>query len=579
MRAAEDYWRFSQSVVRTRPMKRLVLWLILSAAIGGSVFGQTAPVVTSQMPDVTVYGGAPAATIDLTQYFDDPGTRSAVRMFTSLGELDLVLLPSQAPKTVANFLKYVGRGAYTGSLIHRSVPGFIIQGGAYTLSATPSIDPIPTDSPVPNEFKVSNTRGTIAMAKLSNDPNSANSQWFFNESDSNKSLDTQNGGFTVFGRLADYSLPVMDALAAVPVPSPPPFASPLNELPLFSYQQGTQVRPDQIVLVNAVNTIATVFKGFTVTSDHPEIANPMIQARNLTIRTDAAHTGTARLTVVANSFNGGSVSQQFTVTVNAAPGRPVNISTRLQVNKGDDVLIGGFIITGNAPKTFMVRGIGPSLAAAGVSNALLDPTLELHDHTGALVKANDNWHQFNTETQKVVDTGIPPTDPRESGIVATLPPDSYTAIVRGKNDTVGIGLVEVYDLDSGPGSVLANISTRGGVNTGDNVLIGGFIVGGGDSRKILARGIGPSLTAAGVNGALTDPTLEIRNGNGGLVDANDNWQSSPQASQIQASGVAPTDPKEAATLDLLAPGNYTAIVRGTGPTPTGIGLVEAYALP
>jgi cyclophilin family peptidyl-prolyl cis-trans isomerase len=560
-------------------MKRLLFLSLILVAVARFGFAQSPPVVTSQISDVTVYGGGSPATIDLTQYFDDPATRSAVRMFTSLGELDVVLLPTQAPKTVANFLKYVNRGAYTSSLIHRSVPGFVIQGGAYTLSATPSIDPIPTDSPVPNEFKVSNTRGTIAMAKLGSDPNSATSQWFFNESDSNAAnLDKQNGGFTVFGKLADYSLPAMDALAAIPVPSPPPFAAPLDQLPLFNYQQGTQVRPDQIVLVNQVATIPTVFKSFTVTSDHPEIANPVIQARNLSISTDAAHLGTAHLTVVANSFNGGSVSQQFAVNVTAAPGRPVNISTRLQVNKGDNVLIGGFIITGKAAKTVMIRGIGPSLASAGVANALLDPTLELHDRSGALIKSNDNWHQFNTDTQAIIDAGIAPTDTREAAIVATLQPDNYTAIVRGKSDTVGVGLVEVYDLDSGPGAVLANISTRGGVSTGENVLIGGFIVGGGDSRKILARAIGPSLSAAGVSGALPDPTLEIHNAQGTIIDANDNWQSSPQAQEIQASGVAPTDPKEAATVDVLAPGNYTAVVRGTGSTPTGIGLVEAYAL-
>src|SRR5436305_10447283 len=191
-------------------MKRLFRLPLILLTAARLAFAQSGPVITRQMPHRTVYGGAPPATIDLTQYFDDPDTRSAVRMFTSLGELDVVLLPTDAPKTVENFLNYVNRGAYTSSLIHRSIPGFVIQGGGFMLSATPSIDPIPQDSPVPNEFKVSNTRGTIAMA-LSGSENSATNQWFFNETDNTASGDTNldNAHFTLFIRRAASSMPII----------------------------------------------------------------------------------------------------------------------------------------------------------------------------------------------------------------------------------------------------------------------------------------------------------------------------------------------------------------------------------
>jgi len=171
-------------------------------------------------------------------------------------------------------------------------------------------------------------------------------------------------------------------------------------------------------------------------------------------------------------------------------------------------------------------------------------------------------------------------DARESAILQTLSPGAYTAVVRGKDDTSGIGLVEVYDLDATVGSKLANISSRGFVNTADNVVIGGFIVGGGlgtngsGSAKIVVRGIGPSLTQAGVPGALQDPTLELHDANGGTLATNDNWKEAQQT-DLQTTGLAPTDDRESAILAILTQGNYTAIVRGKDNT-TGVGLVEVY---
>jgi hypothetical protein len=280
------------------------------------------------------------------------------------------------------------------------------------------------------------------------------------------------------------------------------------------------------------------------------------------------------------------------------PGAAVNISTRLAVGTSDDVLIGGFIVTGNAPKKVIVRAVGPELTALGVPGALQDTTLELHDGTGVLIATNDDWKTTViggaiTEDQSaaVQTSGAAPTDDRESAVIATLDPYNpavggtvglYTAIVRGKDDTTGVASVELYDLgtaslDVSSSAQLANISTRGVVQTGDDVMIGGFIVRGDFPATVIVRAIGPSLTAKGVSGALQDTTLELHDGTGALIGSNDNWQDDPGAAQIQADNLAPTDPRESATIVTLAPGNYTAIVRGANNT-TGVALVEAYVL-
>ncbi len=251
-----------------------------------------------------------------------------------------------------------------------------------------------------------------------------------------------------------------------------------------------------------------------------------------------------------------------------------NISTRLPTGTGDNVLIGGFIITGTQPKKVIVRGIGPSLPIAG---ALADPTLALHQPDGTVI-TNDNW-KINDQTGQSQEaairaTTIPPTNDLESALIATLVPGNYTAILAGKNGSTGIGVVEAYDLDQAAASRLANISTRGFVDTGDNALIGGFISG--PNTTVVVRAIGPSLTQFGVQNALMDPTLELRDSNGVLVRSNNDWKDTQQA-QIQATGLAPTNDRESALVQVLTSGNYTAIVRGVGNT-TGVGVVEAYNL-
>jgi hypothetical protein len=257
--------------------------------------------------------------------------------------------------------------------------------------------------------------------------------------------------------------------------------------------------------------------------------------------------------------------------------RALNISTRLRVEGGNNVLIGGFIISGHAPKTVAVRGIGPSLTGFGVSDALADPTLELRAANGTLLVQNDNWQDNPAHAAQLTALGFALHDPSESGLIATLDPGaSYTAILAGKNSGTGVGLVEIYDASQAADSQLANISTRGFVQTGSNVMIGGFILGGGNNTQVAVRGIGPSLGQFGLSPVLADPTLELHDGNGALLVLNDDWQDNPaQAAQLSAHGFALQNPKESGIFTSLPPGAFTAILAGKNGG-TGIGLVEIY---
>jgi hypothetical protein len=278
-------------------------------------------------------------------------------------------------------------------------------------------------------------------------------------------------------------------------------------------------------------------------------------------------------------------------TVHVLPSILGNISTRAFVQTGDNVMIGGFIVRGY--ETVIIRAIGPELTHYGVPNALVNPTLELHDATGALIASNDNWQDTIIggiiccpQGSWIATSGHAPSRLSESAIIASLQPGNYTAIVRGVNNTVGVALVEVYRfLSNGNTSVLANISTRSFVQTGADVMIGGFIVEGNGPKTVIVRAIGPELTQHGVPNPLADPTLELHNATGALIAHNDNWMTtviggiitSDQVDEIMASDHAPTDPRESAIIATLPPGNYTAIVRGVNNT-TGVALVEVYDL-
>jgi hypothetical protein len=268
----------------------------------------------------------------------------------------------------------------------------------------------------------------------------------------------------------------------------------------------------------------------------------------------------------------GAVATVNPAAPNPATGQPLNIATRMSVQTGDNVLIAGFIVTGpsGSTKKVLIRGLGPSLAQFGVPNTLSDPLLELHTSDGTVT--NDDWEQGDTSQ---IPSGFSPSDPREAVIVATLSPGNYSAVVKGAHGETGVGIAELYDLDSASPAKLANISTRGFINTDDDVMIGGFIVGGTEPAKILVRAIGPTLTDFGVQGALADPTLELHDSDGATI-SNDDWRES-QESEIIATTIPPNKDQEPAILATLAPGNYTAIVRGKDNT-AGIGLVEAYNL-
>jgi hypothetical protein len=260
----------------------------------------------------------------------------------------------------------------------------------------------------------------------------------------------------------------------------------------------------------------------------------------------------------------------------------LNISTRVDVETGDNVGIGGFIISGTVPKSVVIRGIGPSLSDLGISNPLSDPLLELHDESGILT-TNDNWMDNTLENQMVLtDNNLAPSNDFEAAIVMTLNPGQYTAIIKGSNGATGVALVEVYDLDdpSTEGELL-NISTRGLVGTGENVLIAGVIVGptGGADASVVVRAIGPSLPVAN---PLIDPVLELFNRDGDKIATNDNWETDPPPDNYSAEVIAamlePPSAADSAIFANLLAGRYTAIVTGKDGT-VGVGLVEVYHVP
>ncbi len=574
--------------------RRLFSLLVVIVAFSSTrVFCQNVvPTVTAQIADSTLLEGAPAQVVTLTDFFTDPDT-TGVRLTTDLGVIDFALYDQRTPLTVANFNNYVQSGRYFPNdpttntpaplFVHRAIPDFVIQSGGFVATVDPAAPTFILSTQVvafpsvQNEPGISNTRGTVAMAKVAGDPDSATSQWFINLADNGgppSNLDTQNGGFTVFGRVFGDGMTVADAIAALPLYN---FGSPFDTLPLRNYTSPNRIAKENLVTIPAITYISSLT--FTATSNHPELAEVTIKDSHLLVT--PKQQGSATITVSATDVDGAKISQTFDVTIVPNPVHLANISTRAFVGTGDDALIGGFFVRGDTPKRVILRAIGPSLEAVGIPNFLADPILEVHDSTGATIASNDNW-QSDPNQQTVADLGLAPGDPNESAILLTLPASAngigYTAIVRGVNSGTGIGLVEVYDFDSAPGSSVGNISTRGDVQTGDGVMIGGFFVSGEGTQRVVVRAIGPSLAPFGIVNPLGDPTVTLRDSEGTVIDSNDNWQDNPDQAEIEAAGLAPGDPKEAALVQMLAPGGYTAIVSGAGSDPTGTALVEAYAV-
>jgi cyclophilin family peptidyl-prolyl cis-trans isomerase len=578
----------------------LILPAIAFAAFTLSATGQNVPpVVSSQIADFTEFDGGTRA-IDLSPAFSDPDVSNAVRFTTVLGNIDIALFGQQKPITVTNFLKYVDQGRYflfdatanqtASSFVHRSIPGFIIQGGGYIGTVdekNPSAVLATQVAPLPqiqNEPGISNKRGTIAMAQIAGNPNSAASEWFINLADNggpprNLDIQTTNNGmtsgpYTVFGRVVNNTMTAVDAIAAVPRFN---FQPPVDNLPLRNYTQadynsGKRPAVSNLVSIPGISQISPL--SFSASSDNASVS-VTVSGTRLLVKGESV--GTAHITVTATDFDGAMVSQIFTVNVIPAPGRLVNLSTRMQVGTGDNALFVGFIMSGANSKRLAIRALGPS---SGLPNPVANPVLELHD-ANTTIAMNDNWGDA-TNKQEITEAGLNPGSPNESVILTTVPSNTsgvgYTAVMRGVNDTTGLGVVEVYDLDSGPGATLLNVSTRGQVGVDPNALIAGLTLGGADPKQILVRAIGPSLTAFGVPGALSDPTLELHDSNGGLLDSNDDWTNSPQKTQIQNSGFAPSNSKESAVLQTLPAGAYTAVVHGMNGG-TGVASVEVYQLP
>jgi hypothetical protein len=326
----------------------------------------------------------------------------------------------------------------------------------------------------------------------------------------------------------------------------------------------------------------TIYVPLTVVNEAGAIDNKLheVTASTMTLQQQASSVPP----VAANGrfigglfFNMTDVAQSYVFDpslVTAPPGiQLVNISGRALVQTGDNIADAGFIVRGTPGKRVLLRGIGPSLAVPG---ALQNPLIELHDGTGATLTMNDDWR--TTQQTEIQQTGIAPTDDRESAIVATLAAGNYTVVLRGANNSTGIGVVEVYDLDPPSGSELANESVRADVETNDNVLIDGTIIAGVSPRRVLFRALGPSLTSGGspVSGRLNDPVMELHDNNGALLATNDDWRQASNASEIE-SVLPPPDDHESAILMPLGPGNYTTIVRGSGGA-TGIALNEIYRL-
>ena len=315
--------------------------------------------------------------------------------------------------------------------------------------------------------------------------------------------------------------------------------------------------------------------GHVLGLDHPDQASPKqnVQAIMNSIISDIDNLQADDINGAKSIYDSGPAFQNSVPAPNL-----VNLATRAVVGLGDNAVIGGFIIQGSQPATVVLRGIGDSLPALGITNPLQDPVIELHSGD-TTVATSDDWID-DSWASTIAGYHLDPSNSRESAILATLNPGTYTVVVRsfdnGDGNLTGTAVVELYDLHT-TGGRAGNISTRGQVQSGDQVLIGGFIVGGPQSKDVVVRALGPSLTASGIGQPLSDPAVELRDASGTLVASNDNWGSGPNAPQIQSENLAPSNPNESALQATLNPGSYTAIVRGANGA-TGVGLVEIYDL-
>lgn len=291
---------------------------------------------------------------------------------------------------------------------------------------------------------------------------------------------------------------------------------------------------------------------------------------------------------IATNVLGSASSNVAKITVAIDTERLVNVSTRASAGKDANTLIAGFVISGNTPKNVLIRAVGPSLVPLGVTNVLANPQLKLFKQQDPIL-SNDDWSTGNSTAEIIatanrlgafaLDAGS-----RDAVILTQLNPGVYTAHVTTSDASSGTALLEVYDADASVSSTkVVNLSSRGAVGAGDDILIVGFVITGNVPKKVLVRGVGPALAARGVTGALADPKLLLFRGQT-QIGENDNWSSGSDTAQLvnaaTVTGATSLDvgSKDAAMLITLAPGLYTAHVRGVGNT-TGVALIEVYDVP
>ena len=314
--------------------------------------------------------------------------------------------------------------------------------------------------------------------------------------------------------------------------------------------------------------------GHTLGLDHPDQATPK-QTVTAIMNANVSNVDTVQPDDIAGVqaiYANGPAYQ----TANNAPVMR-NIATRASISTGDNVLIGGFIVQGSQPATVVLRAIGGSLRSVGLAPVLDDPTITVYDANHNVVATNDDWIS-SPDASTIASYHLDPQNSIESAVYLTLNPGAYSAVVQAfssstQTATTGIGSVEIYDLHN-TNSRLGNISARGQVQTDNDILIGGFIVGGAQTKTVVVRALGPTLGDLGVSNSLANPTLELRDASGNLLAANDNWQQGADAAAIQAAGLAPNHTQESALQATVNPGSYTALVRGVDST--GVGLVEVY---
>jgi len=317
--------------------------------------------------------------------------------------------------------------------------------------------------------------------------------------------------------------------------------------------------------------------GHALGLDHPDQHGQHVDAIMNSVTSDRETLSADDISGAQSMYAAPSPTPTPTPTPSPSGSHFANISTRMDVGTGNNVMIAGFIVSGSQSKTVIIRALGPTLGSYGVANALSDPMLELHNSSGATIATNDDW-QTGSQASQISSSGYAPSNSNEPALIATLPAGAYTAIVRGYNNSTGVALVEVYELDT-LSTRLSNISTRGQVGTDQNVLIGGLIINGSASKKLIVRAVGPSLASPpfSLSGTLSNPTLELHDSSGNVIASNDDWGSGTQAAAISASGYQPSNARESAIIATLPHGNYTAIVRGVNNS-TGIALVDAYDL-